>query len=136
MRMQGIYRMKNENIKVLEIRDRSTLIPAFAIKMLPFDAMELFLFRCSGYSGFNHPCIILLSLQAPWHAAKHSDEWCERSPRTMSTAHKYIEKHFDQLKPGDVIDVEFILGEKDKPSINGFIEEGSTILSEMRKENS
>ena len=33
----------------------------------------------------------------------------------MQTAHLYIEKNFDALKDGDVVDVQFILGESDKP---------------------
>jgi hypothetical protein len=32
--------------------------------------------------------------------------------RTMGTAHNYIYEHFDELNDGDVVDVEFILGEK------------------------
>jgi len=33
----------------------------------------------------------------------------------MTVAHAYIEKNFHNLNSGDVIDVEFILGETDKP---------------------
>ena len=35
--------------------------------------------------------------------------------RTMGNAHKYIEENFDQLRGGEVIDIEFILGEKSAP---------------------
>lgn len=35
--------------------------------------------------------------------------------RTMHTAHEWITKHFHTLKNGDVVDVEFILGETKVP---------------------
>lgn len=114
--------MKSENIKTLEIRDCATLIPAFAIKMVPSDEMELFLFKDAGYRSYANPYIILISLQAPWYARRYSADWENESPRTMMTAHKYIEENFHILKNGDVIDVEFILGEKERKSINSFIE--------------
>ena len=113
--------MKPENIKTVEIRDRGTLIPAFAILMLPSDEYELFLFKGAGY-GYVHPCIMLVSIEAPWLSARFSDEWRDKS-RTMFTAHKYIEDNFNEIKNGDVIDVEYILGEKEEKSLNSFIEE-------------
>lgn len=113
--------MKPENIKTVEIRDRGTLIPAFAIKMLPSDEKELFLFKGAGY-GWVNPCIMLVALESPWHSARCSEEWIN-STRTMPAAHKWIEDYFDEIANGDVIDVEFILGEKEYKSLNFFIEE-------------
>lgn len=113
--------MKSKNIKTVEIRDRATLIPAFAIKMLPSDEYELFLFKNAGY-GYVHHCVMLVPIEAPWLSARSSDEY-RNSARTLPIAHQWIEDHFDEIKNGDVIDVEFILGEKDRPSLNSFIEE-------------
>ena len=123
--------MRKENIKTVEIRDRATLIPAFAIKMLPSDEKELFLFKGAGY-GISHPCIMLISIEAPWHAARSSDEW--KGSRTMATAHKWIEMNFDNIQSGEVIDVEFLLHEKEKPSLNSFIEEAME-ASKLYEEN-
>ena len=114
--------MKSENIKTVEIRDRATLIPAFAIKMLPGDEKELFLFKGAGYRWAN-PCIMLVAIEAPWNSARCSDDWINRSGRTFPVAHKWIEDNFDTIKNGEVIDVEFILGEKDSISLNSFIEQ-------------
>lgn len=100
--------MKNL-IKMVEIRDRATCIPAFAIKMLPDSQDQAFLMKQTGY-GFSHPCVMLVSIEAPWHSARSSDEWRDKS-RTMFTAHKYIEDNFDELKGCQVVDIEFILGE-------------------------
>lgn len=114
--------MKCDNIKVVEIRDRATLIPALAIKMRASDAHELFLFMHAGYPICSEPCVLLISIEAPCHSARCSDEWGERSARTMTTAHKWIQNHFDEIKSGQVIDVEFILKEKEKPCLSFMFE--------------
>ena len=41
-------------------------------------------------------------------AANDPHEW---NSRTMTAAHVYIEMHWSELSDGDVVDVEFILGE-------------------------
>lgn len=111
--------MKIENIKMVEIRDRATLIPAFAIRMLPKTEDELFLMKHCGY-GLSNPCIMLVSIEAPWNSARCSDEW--RGLRTMSVAHKWIEENFDSIVDCHVIDVEYILKEVDKPCISAISE--------------
>ena len=116
--------MRSKNIKLIEIRDWATAIPAWAILMLPETEEELFLMKHCGY-GMSHPCVMLISIAAPWTSAKSSDEW-SNSVRTMPIAHQYIEKHFDELISGSVVDVEHILGEKDKPR-------QSMIYEELRK---
>lgn len=98
---------------MVEIRDRATCIPAWAIRMLPESEEEAHLMIKTGY-GFAHPCIMLISIEAPRYSAQCSDQW-PASARTMPRAHEYIEKNFDALKPCEVIDVEFILGEVDQP---------------------
>ncbi len=40
----------------------------------------------------------------------------------MQVAHLYVDEHFDDLKDGDVIDVEYILNETDKPKISERVE--------------
>jgi hypothetical protein len=105
--------MKNENIRIVEIRDRATCIVAMAIKMIP-NMQERFLFCQIGYRSLSNPCILLVSLEAPWCSARCSDEW-KGIGRTFPIAHKWIEENFDSIEPCQVIDVEFILGEVDKP---------------------
>ena len=38
--------------------------------------------------------------------------------RTYSVAHNYIQEHWDEIKAGDVIDVEYILGETPEPKLS------------------
>ena len=92
--------------KLIEIRDRATLVPGLAIKVSGDDG---YLLR---RSGFGSPMIYLIQLATerccydPYHWDNH---------RTMGNAHNYIAEHWDELKSGDVVDVEFILGESKAP---------------------
>lgn len=104
--------MKDKYIKIVEIRDRATFIPAMAVKMVPDGGIEEFLFKQIGYRHGN--CILLLSLEAPWHSARSSDKWTTGA-RTMPVAHKWIEDNWNSIVNCQVIDVEFILKEVEKP---------------------
>jgi hypothetical protein len=55
-------------------------------------------------------CIILIMAQCRGVAYDCYD-W-PSSPRTIRVAHNYIQDHWQALADGDVIDVEFILGER------------------------
>lgn len=98
--------------KLFEIRDRATFMPAMATQARSSDEKEIYLLRSSGF-GYS-PLIILYFLElndGHWSAHHWGD-------RTMSTAHKYIQKNWDVLKSGDVIDVEYILGETTEPKMS------------------
>jgi hypothetical protein len=95
-------------IKTLEIRDRATFIPCLAISTKSSDAEQHYLLRKAGYSDCgNGDCILFGWLQG----GKLTYDAYSWGDRTMATAHHHIKEHFDSLKNGDVIDVEFILGE-------------------------
>jgi hypothetical protein len=93
-------------IKLIEIRDAGTFIPAMAIRVSGDDG---YLMR---RAGFGAPMVYLVTL---------STERCAYDPynwhgsRTMTIAHLAIEKKWDELNDGDVIDVEFELGETVAP---------------------
>ena len=96
-------------IKLFEIRDRATFIPAMAIQVSKADGWLMW------RAGFGeHPCVYLIML-ATQKAAYDPYDW---GNRTMCAAHNYIVEHFDELKTDDVIDVEFILGEKPTKKIS------------------
>ena len=96
--------------RTLEIRDRMTFIPCLAIKMTPENDAERFLLRKDGY-GTEFPLVLFGRLSGGVFTYE-PHEWGDR---TMQTAHQYITEHFDTLKDGDVVDVEFILGETKEP---------------------
>lgn len=95
-------------VKTVEIRDRATFIPAVAISIEPDNEGQRYLIRRSGFSS-TFSDVILMPLDCrgasydpyKWHGA-----------RTLLEAHLWIRTHFDEIKDGDVVDVEFILGEK------------------------
>lgn len=94
--------------KILEIRDRATYLPVMATKMISDIPKERYHLRRTGY-GEDFPLITITMLNgciSQYDAYKWSD-----NSRTLHEAHKYIQEKYDELKTGDVVDVEFILGE-------------------------
>ena len=93
--------------KLIEIRDVSTFIPALAIRVSGEDG---YLMR---RAGFGAPMVYLVAL-ATQRCAYEPYGWGSKA-RTFSVAHQYIESHWDDLSTGDVVDVEYILGETTTP---------------------
>jgi hypothetical protein len=98
----------NMQIKLLEIRDRATFLPCFAMQTTADNSEQGYLLRRAGY-GPDMPLIIFGYLDAS-RGKCHYDPY-DWNDRTMKTAHNYIVEHFNKLNDGDVIDVEFVLGE-------------------------
>lgn len=105
--------------KILEIRDAVTFIPAVAVQMFPHESdgdkshhdvqAQRYLLHRVGY-----PCddpvraqVVLFRANGDGQAFSDPHSW---HSHTMGVAHDYILKHFDELRDGDVVDVEFILG--------------------------
>jgi len=114
--------------KALEIRDRMMFVAALAISMLPLDNItatwdnsgraeakeaQRYLLRRCGYSIDGPPMILLTRLDGDAHHAT-TDPYIWND-RTFKTAHLYITENWPSLKDGDVVDVEFILGETARP---------------------
>ena len=99
-------------VKLIELRDRATNISVAAIKMTPVPGHERSILW---HSGFHPGDFVFL-----WDLSKGKIEYDPYSwgtgSRTMTAAHKWIEKNFDNIKSGDLVDVEVILGEKTEPS--------------------
>lgn len=97
--------------KCFEIRDRHTYIGAIAQSFDPdalLDDGERSIIRRSGYRGRRY--VLLTKLVGDIETQYDSHSW-GGSARTMPEAHRHIEQHWSELASGDVIDVEFILGE-------------------------
>lgn len=103
-------------IKCLELRDAGTFIPVICIRPVPENEAQRYLLRRDGYAGNDtERCIIMIDAQCRG-AAYDPYDW--KDGRTKGNAHQYIEKHWHDLKDGDVIDVEFILGKTAAPKIS------------------
>jgi hypothetical protein len=96
--------------KVFEVRDRATFIPVLAVKTKSDQYMfpnEDWLFRRAAYNGH-----IILTHLISLHTEFDPQMW---DNRTMINAHQYIVQHWDDLHGGEVVDIEYILGEVDYP---------------------
>jgi hypothetical protein len=91
-------------VKLLEVRDRMTLMPVLAIR----PGSES-LFRRAGFG--ENGCIILVDLitnRCTWDAF----DWPQITPaRTLFEAHKILDLRWGEFSNDDVLDVEFELGE-------------------------
>ena len=101
-------------IKIIEIRDRGTYIPVMAIKMQSDNPAEQYHLKDQGYSE-DYPCIMVVRMEKGHIATYNASDYGDR---TMCQSHLHIIEHYDRLKSGDVVDVEYVLGEVDKPKVS------------------
>lgn len=101
------------NVKLFEIRDSATFIPAIAVELVPADSQDIYLYRRAGYSLYERYILLARLDGGPMNYDQY--DWTNR---TMKSAHIHMILHWDELKSGEVIDVQFILGETDKPKIS------------------
>jgi hypothetical protein len=99
-------------IKTLEVRDRATFIPVIAVRVVPRSSSEKYLWNRAGFNTDSGSSLILLGRINDLHLEFFPPVW---SNRTMSTVHEYLQNSWDEVETGQVLDVEFILGETDKP---------------------
>jgi len=107
--------------KVFEVRDRGTFIPMLAVKMTAdSDAQSYLVHDRAGYPRVR--CAVMITnLHGERQASSDPYFWGDR---TYAVAHDYITENFDTLKDGDVVDVQFILGETKAPKISERFEHG------------
>lgn len=92
-----------------------TFIPFLAIKLDVANREESYLARSSGWITnflFTRLSANELEVANRWHGE-----------RTLGTSCQYIMENWDELKNGQVIDVEYVLGEVSKPKISQRLED-------------
>ena len=106
-------------VKALEIRDAGTFIPALAVNMNPSNNEQRYLLKRCGYSCDGRPNIILTRLDGDetHHGDQATNDPYARIGRTWPIAHHWIIDHWNELQDGDVVDVEFALGERTTPKV-------------------
>jgi len=109
--------------KLFEVRDKMTMVGVLAVQL---SAADGYLARRCGYGA---PCVILTRLQGG-RSCYDAYDWADR---TMTTAHNYIQERWSELRTGEVVDVEYILGETSTPKrseseeeVPGVVERGVT----------
>jgi hypothetical protein len=94
--------------KLLEIRDRATCIVVLCVDMNPDTDIQRSALRSLGYACDGEPNIMMTYAGGEKKATNDPYFWGDR---TMTVAHNAIIDTWKTLKDGDVVDVEFILGE-------------------------
>lgn len=92
-------------VKCLEVRDRATFIPVMAVSTVPDNEGQGYLLRRVGFRDLQ---VIMTWLTGERQATADPYFW---NDRTLQVAHSHILEHWEDLSDGDVVDVEFILGE-------------------------
>lgn len=111
--------------KLFEIRDSATFIPILAVRLTPASGDEAYLLARSGYGiepESQGAYIILCRIVGGELDARSTPNHWGQGTRTLPTAHRYIAEHWDTLTSGDVVDVEFILGETSEPKVSERVE--------------
>jgi hypothetical protein len=104
-------------VKCLELRDKGTFVPVICVRPTPDNEAQRYLLRRDGYRGdHSEPCIIMIDAQCRGVAYDPYDWTKDR--RTKPNAHQWITDHWQELKDGDVVDVQHILGETTKPKVS------------------
>ncbi len=99
-------------VKVLEIRDKATFIPALALRMEPENEEQRYLLARSGFGNTaTRQGAYVLLMRFNEDSMQYDPYKWPGGGRTMTVAHDWIIKNFDELRDGQVIDVEYILGE-------------------------
>lgn len=98
--------------KTFEIRDIATFIPVLAIRLSPSCDRDRYLFARAGFgtSSKEQRRYICLAKMNGGSGIISSDSF-RWGDRTIQIAHQYIIEHWDVLDSGEVIDVQYILGE-------------------------
>lgn len=115
-------------IKLIEIRDRATFIPAMAVRLGARNEHERYLLRRAGYAvpdghvALPEPgddtgqfYVLLTNLNGGGTCEYDIYAW---NNRTMVVAHQWLLRSWHTIKSGDVLDVQFILGETAAPKIS------------------
>lgn len=106
-------------VKLFEIRDAGTFIPAIAIRLRSNTESERYLLSRAGF-GTNrsmHTDYILLHRLIGGQMTYDPHGW-EGGATTMPYAHQYIIEQWDNLRSGDVVDVEYITGQTTEPKVS------------------
>ncbi len=101
-------------VKALEIRDDGTCIGILAMKLTAENEAQRAVLRHAGYGDHLVDYVIMVGAH-DWEGGYNPER---QRGHTRQVAHHYIKTHWDELKDGDVVDVEFILGKRTAPKVS------------------
>lgn len=103
-------------IKLIELRDRGTFIPIMAIKLGSEIEKERWLLSRAGYgvTASEQSEYVLFARLGGGLISYNPSSW-PAPVRTYREAHRWLIEHWDEMPSGGVLDVQYILGETDRP---------------------
>jgi hypothetical protein len=103
--------------KLFEVRDAGTFIPVLAVQLGSRDEAERWLAARAGYgrSLLDQEAYVFLCKIDDDAGGTYDPHAWPGGARTMQVAHQFIINHFKELDPGAVVDVEYIIGDRDEP---------------------
>lgn len=101
--------------KLFELRDKGTFIPMMAVRIEITSRSGSYLLRRAGWGAGDH-AVYFMDLEGRHGCQYNRFEW--RNPRTFGVSHDFIIRNWDDLRSGDVIDVEFILEETEEGKVS------------------
>jgi len=112
--------IKQAEVKAFELRDQGTFIPVLCVhaRVLHIEEPDRYLVRRGGW-GADQEFVYMINI---------NDSRCQYDPfkwrsEPYLTAHLYIREHWDELQGGEVIDAEFLRGERPEPKTSERLEE-------------
>lgn len=104
-------------VKLFELRDSATFVPVLCVKLTPGIESERYLLGRSGYGSApsDQSKFVLMTGLAGGSDRMTCDPYDWGDNRTRQIAHNHIIENWDSLQSGQVIDVEFLLGERTEP---------------------
>lgn len=104
--------------KTFELRDRATFVPVLCVQLNAAPASnDEYLLRRAGY-GYPLTQYVLMMGLAGGSDRVTCDPYDWADSGTRLACHQYIIEHWEELKSGEVIDAEFILGESTAPKLS------------------
>jgi len=97
-----------------------TFIPVICFRLMPENEAERYLLAVSGYGlrdEVQGRYISMAGLREMEFHFNPKEQPGYPEVRTKWMAHQYICQHWDELKSGDVVDIEYISGEAQEPKI-------------------
>lgn len=100
-------------LKLIEVRDVQTFIPALAIR---FQGADNWLLAKAGFLRTND-YVLLINL-VTLEANTIPDKWGSGEFNTMKVVHKTLKNEWDDIQNNEVIDVDFIIGNSEVPKVS------------------
>ena len=103
--------------KTFEVRDSATFMPVLGVRLTPACERDRWLLGRSGFGTTpeSQGEYIMLWPMAGGNNRASTDMYEHGNARTMAVAHNFINKNWASLESGALIDVQFILGERETP---------------------